>query len=147
MGQSRRPVHPVAERPRPRLPDLTQSGRGGAAIDEAHLHCLAVSDASFADTDRPVAIDDVEMAVFEGEVVLFRESTRMVHRLNSVAGAVWLLCDGEIAVGAMADELGELFGTEPATLTDGIHEALCPARRRRPVRGRRRARPVVPRTR
>jgi hypothetical protein len=64
------------------------------------------------------------MAVFEGEVVLFRESTRMVHRLNSVAGAVWLVCDGETAVASMADELGEVFGVDPTTLTDGIHEAL-----------------------
>ena len=83
-----------------------------------------MSDASFADTDRPLAVDDVEMAVFDGEVVLFRESTRMVHRLNSIAGAVWLVCDGETAVASMADELGEVFGVEPATLTDGIHEAL-----------------------
>jgi hypothetical protein len=83
-----------------------------------------VTDARFADTELPVGVDDVEMAVFDGEMVLFRESTRMVHRLNSVAGAVWLLCDGETAVGSMAAQLGEVFGAEPASLVDVIHQAL-----------------------
>lgn len=88
------------------------------------LHSPAVSDAPFADTDMPLGADDVETAVFEGAAVLFRESTQMVHRLNSVAGSVWLLCDGATPVGSMAGELGELFGVPPAELTDGIHQAL-----------------------
>ncbi len=79
---------------------------------------------SFADADLPVGVEDVELAVFEGEAVLFRESTRMVHRLNAVAASVWLLCDGETAVGAMAAELSQLFGHEPDALVDGIHQAL-----------------------
>ena len=83
-----------------------------------------VSDSRFADTDMPEGVDDVETAVFDGEAVLFRESTRMVHRLNTVAGSVWLLCDGATPVGAMAGELSELFGVDPTGLQAGVHEAL-----------------------
>ena len=84
-----------------------------------------VSDPQFADTDLPEGVDDVETAVFDGEAVLFRESTRMVHRLNTVAGSVWLLCDGATPVGSMASELGELFGVDPTELQSGVHEALA----------------------
>jgi hypothetical protein len=62
--------------------------------------------------------------VLDGDFVLFHESTRMVHRLNSTMGAVWSLCDGETTVEAMAFELGEIFAMEPAHLTDDIHRAL-----------------------
>ena len=83
-----------------------------------------MSSRRFADTDLPEGVENVETAVFEGEAVLFRESTRMVHRLNTVAGSVWLLCDGATTVGAMASELGELFGVSPGELQDGVQEAL-----------------------
>ncbi len=54
----------------------------------------------------PVGVDDVETAVFEGEAVLFRESTRAIHRLNALAGAVWVMCDGETTVTAMVGRTG-----------------------------------------
>ena len=77
----------------------------------------------------------------------------MVHRLNAVAGAVWLLCDGETTVASMPDELAEVFGVPPADLVGPIGEALdslaaagllvgedapihlpsCPSRRGRPT--------------
>ncbi len=71
-----------------------------------------------------MGVDDVETAVFEGEVVVFHESLRMVHRLNSTTGTVWLLCDGETDVESMAMELGELFEMEPGSLTERIYQAL-----------------------
>jgi hypothetical protein len=37
---------------------------------------------------------------------------------------VWLLCDGETTVEAMAFELGEIFAIEPAELTDDVLRAL-----------------------
>ena len=83
-----------------------------------------MSSPRFADSDLPLGVGDVETAVFEGEAVLFRESTRMVHRLNTVAGSVWLLCDGATPVGAMAVELGELFGVAPAGVRAGVQQAL-----------------------
>ena len=78
----------------------------------------------FVPSDTPLGVDGVETAVFDGEAVLFHESAAMVHRLNAVAGAVWLLCDGETTVAAMADELAEVFGVAPAELSDPIGEAL-----------------------
>lgn len=78
----------------------------------------------FGSTDRPTGADDVEIAVFDGEFVLFHESRHMVHRLNAATGSVWLLCDGETDPTSMATELGEMFGLPPASLTDDIHQAL-----------------------
>ena len=62
--------------------------------------------------------------MFDGEAVLFDEGASMVHRLNAVAGAVWLLCDGETTVASMPDELAEVFGVPAADLAGPIGEAL-----------------------
>lgn len=78
----------------------------------------------FGPTDRPAGLADVETAVFDGEVVLFHEARHLVHQLNATAGSVWLLCDGETGVTAMADELGEVFGLPPAELLEGIYQSL-----------------------
>jgi hypothetical protein len=66
----------------------------------------------------------VEVAIFEGEAVLFQESASMVHRLNAIAGAVWLLCDGETTVAAMPGELAEVFSVPAAELVRPVEEAL-----------------------
>jgi hypothetical protein len=83
-----------------------------------------VTQPSFAASDTPLGVDGVETAVFDGEAVLFHESASMVHRLNAVAGAVWLLCDGETTVSVMADELAEVFAVAPTDLAEPIGEAL-----------------------
>ena len=87
-------------------------------------HPGAVTDPRFAPSDTPLGVDGVETAVFDGEAVLFHESAAMVHRLNAVAGAVWLLCDGETTVASMPDELAEVFGVPAGDLVDPIGEAL-----------------------
>ena len=85
--------------------------------------------ATFAPDDRPEAIADVEVAVFEGEAVLFDVNASMVHHLNAVPAATWLCCDGETTVADMLDELIETFGlTDPAdieTLTTSVHDSLA----------------------
>jgi hypothetical protein len=73
---------------------------------------------------RPVAVEQVETAIFDGEAVLFRESTGTIHQLGAIAGAVWVSCDGDTTVAAMLDELGELFGLAPAELAAQVDEAL-----------------------
>jgi len=96
------------------------------------LHSSTVKDRSghatpigrFGGSDRPQGFDDVETAVFDGEIVLFHESARMVHRLNATAGSVWLLCDGQTSVDSMAVELGEVFDMRPDDLLEGIYQAL-----------------------
>ena len=77
----------------------------------------------FADDDTPTAVD-VEVAVFEGEAVIFHESASMVHHLGAVAGAVWFCSDGSTTVAEMVAELADLFSTPPADIEPGIHEAL-----------------------
>ena len=78
----------------------------------------------FGAHDRPLARNDVETTLVDGEFVVSHESGRLMHRLNSSTGAVWLLCDGETTVEAMAFELGEIFVMKPAELTDDVLRAL-----------------------
>ncbi|MEO1058582.1 MAG: PqqD family protein [Actinomycetota bacterium] len=78
----------------------------------------------FGPDDRPVAVDDVETAVFEGEMVVFHVGPSIVHRLEAVASAVWLLCDGETTVGSMPDELAELFDIDADELRTPIDDSL-----------------------
>jgi hypothetical protein len=93
-------------------------------VGEPGGHPGAVTAPRFAPSDTPLGVDGVEAAIFDGEAVLFHESAAMVHRLNAVAGAVWLLCDGETTVASMPGELAEVFGVPAGDLVDPIGEAL-----------------------
>lgn len=87
-------------------------------------HPGAVTEPGFAPSDTPLGVDGVETAVFDGEAVLFHEQAAMVHRLNAVAGAVWLLCDGDTTVASMPGELAEVFSVPAGDLVGPIGEAL-----------------------
>lgn len=78
----------------------------------------------FSATDTPTAVDGVEIAVFEGEAVLFHEATSMLHRLGAIAGGVWLCCDGDTDVATMIDELADTFGLPAADVEPVVHETL-----------------------
>jgi hypothetical protein len=78
----------------------------------------------FSDTDTPTAIEGVEIAVFEGEAVLFDETSSMLHRLGAIAGAVWLCCDGVTDVAAMTAELADVFVTEPSEIAAVVRDTL-----------------------
>jgi hypothetical protein len=95
-------------------------------VDVAHPagHPGEVTEPGFAPSDTPLGVDGVETAVFDGEAVLFHEDAAMVHRLNAVAGAVWLLCDGETTVASMPDELAGVFDVPADDLVGPIAEAL-----------------------
>lgn len=84
---------------------------------------------AFSPDDRPRGIDDVELAVFEGEAVLFDVQLSMVHLFNAVAGATWVCCDGETTVAAMIDELADTFAvTEPddrRALESAVRDSLA----------------------
>lgn len=83
-----------------------------------------VPGARFSATDTPAAIDGVEIAVFEGEAVLFDEASSMLHQLGAIAGAVWLYCDGSTDVATMIDELAGTFDLEPREMTPVVYETL-----------------------
>lgn len=85
--------------------------------------------ARFGPDDRPTACADIEVAVFEGEAVLFDVQASMVHHLSAVPAATWLCCDGETTVADMVNELVGVFElvqlSEIAALSDAIHESLA----------------------
>ncbi len=83
-----------------------------------------MTEPGFAPDATPLGVDGVETSVFDGEAVLFHESAAMVHRLNSVAAAVWLLCDGETTVASMPEELAEYFAVPASVLTEPVAGAL-----------------------
>ena len=69
----------------------------------------------FAAEDRPEAVSDVDVAVFDGAAVLFDGSTATVHRLDGFTAGVWMSCDGQRRVGEIASDLGEAFGFDEAS--------------------------------
>jgi hypothetical protein len=79
---------------------------------------------SFAADTRPLAVDDTETALFEGEAVVFREATKSIHRLNASAAAVWVCCDGETTVADMVAELADVFATGTDETGQVVLEAL-----------------------
>lgn len=116
----------MSKQPRMRSSRSSLVARGPTVVDAVRPagHPVAVTEPGFAPSDTPLGVDGVETAVFDGEAVLFDESAAMVHRLNAVAAAVWLLCDGETTVASMPSELAEVFATPAADLVAPIDEAL-----------------------
>lgn len=78
----------------------------------------------FPDTSHPAAVDGVETAIFDGEAVLFRESSSTIHRLGAVAGAVWVCCDGGTTVAEMVTDLAEAFSATTDEMSRQVHDAL-----------------------
>ena len=78
----------------------------------------------FPDSMRPAAVDGVETAIFDGEAVLFRETTSTIHRLGAVAGAVWVCCDGGTTVGEIVTDLVEAFSTTTGEMARQVRDAL-----------------------
>ena len=81
----------------------------------------------FAADATPDTHPSVRSAVFDsGEfcVVLFDERANRLHRLGSSASAVWMLCDGETAVGSLVDELVQLLDLPLASTASDVQLAL-----------------------
>jgi hypothetical protein len=74
--------------------------------------------------DRPVGIADVELAVLEGEAVVFDVQASMVHHLNAIAAATWLCCDGETSVTEIIDELADVFAVTDSDSLDALAGAV-----------------------
>ncbi len=79
----------------------------------------------FSASDSPTAIGGVEIAVFDGEAVLFDVNSSMLHRLGAIAGALWLCCDGSTDVATMIDELTDVFDLDESELTPAVHDTLA----------------------
>ena len=73
---------------------------------------------------RPLAVDDVDTAVFDGEAVVFHESSGNVHLLGGMVGAVWVMCDGSTSVHEMGAELRNVFALEADELAQMVDDSL-----------------------
>ena len=78
----------------------------------------------FTATDTPTAIDGVEIAVFEGEAVLFDGASSMVHRLGAIAGGVWVCCDGTTDVATIIGDLAGTFDLAADEVATVVYETL-----------------------
>lgn len=52
--------------------------------------------------------------------VVFDDRTGGCHRLNSVATAVWALCDGSTSIGELIGELADLLNVSPDVAAEGV---------------------------
>lgn len=80
---------------------------------------------TFGPDDQPAAQVGMDSAVFDGEIVLFDPEHRMLHRLDAIAGAVWLCCDGATSVAEMCTELAEVFDAAAPDVALLIDQALA----------------------
>jgi hypothetical protein len=107
--------------------DETEPSSAFGPVEELRNRTDAV--VTFASYDRPEAVADVEVAVFEGEAVLFDVHASMVHHLNAVPAATWLCCDGKTTVAELIDELVDTFSVSAPgdidMLTTAVHESLA----------------------
>src|SRR5262245_36553885 len=81
----------------------------------------------FDDASTPEPHASTATAVFDrGEfsVVVLDERTRQVHRLNSSAAAVWLLCDGAVTASELSTELASLLELSESDATRGVRDSL-----------------------
>jgi hypothetical protein len=72
----------------------------------------------------PLAVEGAHEAAFDGELVVFVESTSHVHRVTGLAAAAWLLCDGATSIAAMADELAATLSARVESITEELPGAL-----------------------
>jgi hypothetical protein len=75
---------------------------------------------------RPVRVDDVVFFPHDGATFLHHLDSGHYFKLNTVAGEVWELCEGALAVAEIADLLVETFAAERedviADVTDLVQE-------------------------
>jgi hypothetical protein len=67
---------------------------------------------------------DAEFAMLDSELVVLEPVSETVHHIVGPLTAVWLLADGETPLGAMLDELSELFELAVADLEPAVQEAI-----------------------
>jgi hypothetical protein len=62
---------------------------------------------------KPRVRDDVILRQLDDDWVVYDPDGNQLHVLNLAAVAVWTLCDGEMTVETMADELRDIFDAAP----------------------------------
>lgn len=59
----------------------------------------------------------VATAELDGEAVLYNEADGTVHLLNESATMVWVCCDGQATIAAIAADLSSAFGVDERQMT------------------------------
>lgn len=76
--------------------------------------------AMFIATARP----DVVQVEIDGEIVLYDDSAKVMHRLNPIAGQVWRCLDGSGSLAEVAADLADVYQADPGqVLTDVVATA------------------------
>ncbi|MGH9056516.1 MAG: PqqD family protein, partial [Acidimicrobiales bacterium] len=68
--------------------------------------------ADFVPTSRP----DVVGVDVDGEIVLYDEARRVLHRLNPTASALWLCLDGSGTLADIAADIADVYQADPAAV-------------------------------
>jgi len=68
----------------------------------------------------PVARSDVAGVEVDGEMVLYDDSQRRLHRLNPTAALVWQCLDGSASLREIAGDVAEAFSSDPQTVLADI---------------------------
>lgn len=68
----------------------------------------------------PVARSDVAGVEVDGEMVLYDDSQRRLHRLNPTAALVWQCLDGSASLREIAGDVAEAFSSDPRTVLADI---------------------------
>ena len=69
----------------------------------------------------PVARPEVVQVEIDGEIVLYDDSAKVMHRLSPTAGQVWRCLDGSGSLAEIAADLADIYQSDPGqVLTDVI---------------------------
>ena len=82
---------------------------------ESDLPVEAITD-EFVATARP----DVVGVNVDGEMVLYDDSRRVMHRLNPTATAIWLCLDGSGTLAEIALDMADVYRVDPAQVLSGV---------------------------
>lgn len=69
-------------------------------------------------SQTPQTADGLDVSETEDGLVVYNDATDTVHHLNRTAAVVFGLCDGTRDTGAIAAEVGTLFGLAEPPLAD-----------------------------
>ncbi len=76
--------------------------------------------ATFVATARP----DVAQVEIDGEIVLYDDRAKVMHRLSPIAGQVWRCLDGSGSLAEIAADLADVYQADPEqVLTDVVATA------------------------
>lgn len=84
----------------------------------AELPAQAIT-SGFVAAPRP----DLASAEIDGELVLYDDVTRLIHRLDRVATTLWLCLDGTSTLADIAADMADVYDADPARVLADVVSA------------------------